>query len=197
MGDRATVVSLRSATAVAVLIVLVITSWQRLKQQFQGYMKRAGGLCLWLLSPASLPAVHVKRNLHARIGMSTSGDGENARQWFGHAPKAYTSTVALVPPEDAWPPLQVHAFCHTGMLTLPEACFRMWRLTAPKSLSWPQAMRASLHDKGLYRWPPHINLLYPFLQHSFAECALNEFAPVLAQLSPFQITLDSLGIFGG
>jgi len=97
--------------------------------------------------------------------MSTSGDGENARQWFGHAPKAYTSTVALVPPEDAWPPLQ--------------------------------AMRASLHDKGLYRWPPHINLLYPFLQHSFAECALNEFAPVLAQLSPFQITLDSLGIFGG
>jgi 2'-5' RNA ligase superfamily len=54
--------------------------------------------------------------------------------------KTHSSTVALVPPEDSWAPIQ-HA-------------------------------RYELQDKGLYRWPPHCNLLYPFVEmREFELCA--------------------------
>jgi poly(A) polymerase len=54
--------------------------------------------------------------------------------------KTHSSTVALVPPEDSWAPIQ--------------------------------RARYELQDKGLYRWPPHCNLLYPFVEkHEFELCA--------------------------
>ena len=62
--------------------------------------------------------------------------------------KVYTSTVALVPPEEAWLPIQ-------------------------------QA-RESLRDKGLYRWPPHINLLYPFVPEEHFAQAADALAPAAA-----------------
>uniref|UniRef100_A0A914V288 2'-5' RNA ligase family protein n=1 Tax=Plectus sambesii TaxID=2011161 RepID=A0A914V288_9BILA len=56
-----------------------------------------------------------------------------------------------------------------------------------------QAIRA-LHDKQFYRWPPHINLLYPFYSDSdnvFDECAKNVAKRfVSSQLQPITIHLD-------
>ena len=79
--------------------------------------------------------------------------------------KVYTSTVALVPPEVAWLPIQ-------------------------------QA-RESLRDKGLYRWPPHINLLYPFVPEEHFAQAADALAPAAAATPPFELTLDTFGVFGG
>ena len=44
---------------------------------------------------------------------------------------AHETSVALVPPDSAWPPIQ--------------------------------DARMLVQDKGLWRWPPHANLLYPFV----------------------------------
>lgn len=79
--------------------------------------------------------------------------------------KQHSSTVALIPPEEVWPPIQ--------------------------------AAREALRDKGLYRWPPHINLLYPFVSPDEFGAAIELLSPALATLAPPTITLDSLGCFGG
>ena len=79
----------------------------------------------------------------------------------------------------------------------------------PPEEVWPQvqAARTALRDKGLYRWPPHMNLLYPFVEpalvirsmqpdprHLFAAALL---ASSLEALAPPVITLDALACFGG
>lgn len=79
--------------------------------------------------------------------------------------KQHTTTVALVPPEAAWPPIQ--------------------------------AARLALRDQGLYRWPPHINLIYPFLPPTDFGAAVSELAPAVAGVPPFEITCDTLACFGG
>ena len=79
----------------------------------------------WLLSPTARHAALSRAQCTASLA--------------DHS-KVYTSTVALVPPEEAW-------------LAIQQA-------------------RESLRDKGLYRWPPHINLLYPFVpEEHFAQAA--------------------------
>lgn len=69
----------------------------------------------------------------------------------------------------------------------------------PPEEAWPpfQAAREALRDKGLYRWPPHINLLYPFLPPADFTDAVALLAPAAASVQPFSITCDSLGVFGG
>jgi len=79
--------------------------------------------------------------------------------------KVHTSTVALVPPETLWPPIQ--------------------------------AARIALRDKGLYRWPPHINLLYPFVPEADFPAAVAALSPALDEIDPTIISLDALGVFGG
>ena len=79
--------------------------------------------------------------------------------------KVHHATVALVPPEECWPPIQ-------------EA-------------------RLELRDRGIYRWPPHINLLYPFAPADEMALALARLAPAAAALPPFELDLDQLGTFGG
>lgn len=81
------------------------------------------------------------------------------------APKQHKSTVALIPPEEAWPSIQ--------------------------------AVRYELYDKGLYRWPPHINLLYPFVHTDFFPEAIQALVHSTRACEPFELTLDSLGVFGG
>ena len=62
-----------------------------------------------------------------------------------------------------------------------------------------QGTRATLKDRGYYRWPPHINLLYPYLDP--ASDVHGEVLPALAAaaatVSPFRVTLKTLGTFGG
>ena len=80
-------------------------------------------------------------------------------------PKVHHSTVALVPPDDAW--------------------------------STIQAARRSLGDRGLYRWPPHINLLYPFVPPDRYPDALPRISAALRNIEQFELSLDALGCFGG
>jgi len=62
-----------------------------------------------------------------------------------------------------------------------------------------QGTRFLLKDRGYYRWPPHINLLYPYLDP--ASDVHGEVLPALAaaaaSVSPFRVTLKTLGTFGG
>jgi 2'-5' RNA ligase len=61
-----------------------------------------------------------------------------------------------------------------------------------------QAARKALRDKGLYRWPPHMNLLYPFVAPAHFGAAAALLASSLEALAtPPVITLDALACFGG
>ena len=91
-----------------------------------------------------------------------SGDGDVSRAGKKLA-KIHASTVALIPPDEAWDQLQ--------------------------------ALRYELQDKGLYRWPPHVNLLYPFLVESHIPLVLSKLRTSLREVQPFQVTLQEFGLF--
>jgi len=69
----------------------------------------------------------------------------------------------------------------------------------PPESCWTQIsdIRIQLQDKGYYRWPPHINLIYPCIH----ESKLDSFAPKLVEnlkaIQPFDITLTGFNVFGG
>jgi len=73
------------------------------------------------------------------------------------------TTVALIPPDAAWPPIQ--------------------------------AARWLVRDKGLWRWPPHANLLYPFVAPRRFREAAPVLAAALADIAPFEVTLSEMRIF--
>lgn len=70
-------------------------------------------------------------------------------------------------------------------------------------------MRQKLKDPGLYRWPPHVNLLYPFLDlrpvdNSDDDINRDKIQQIVLQLqtattqcAPFAVTLNRFGTFGG
>ena len=67
--------------------------------------------------------------------------------------KTHSSTIALVPPDEAWETVQ--------------------------------ALRYTLEDKGVYRWPPHVNLLYPFVVESHIPLALPKVRAALSNTFGF------------
>ncbi|MEO0967646.1 MAG: poly(A) polymerase [Cyanobacteria bacterium J06639_18] len=52
-----------------------------------------------------------------------------------------------------------------------------------------------LHDARYKRWMPHINLIYGFLPESYFVEAGKIIAPIIANLEPFIVTLDSFQTF--
>ena len=74
---------------------------------------------------------------------------------------------------------------------------------------WEQITRArtEFKDPGLFRWPPHVNLLYPFLNskpqddgsdmHLVDPAILKRLHEATRQVEPFQVSLERLGTFGG
>ena len=82
------------------------------------------------------------------------------------------------------------------------------------TVAWEALTRArlELRDPGFYRWPPHANLLYPFLElksmktrsaGSEAELGplfdgdmLDALERVAAKCCPFEVTISELGVFG-
>lgn len=58
-----------------------------------------------------------------------------------------------------------------------------------------QSLRYSLRDRGLYRWPPHINILYPFIRPVDIDITL--ISSVLRDQSPFEVRLQDFQTFGG
>jgi 2'-5' RNA ligase len=94
--------------------------------------------------------------------------------------------------------------CLTICLVPPPSATNAWeRLTDA---------RKECKDPGFYRWPPHANLLYPFLEPSFDKESskskdeqLSEYrkqlskslTSVAAQCKPFDVEMNALGTFGG
>lgn len=65
-------------------------------------------------------------------------------------------------------------------------------------------MRKQLKDPGFFRWPPHSNLMYPFLDVSPKETdnakveeILEQLRSATQQIEPFPVRLQQLGTFGG
>lgn len=58
--------------------------------------------------------------------------------------------------------------------------------------------RRQLKDPGFFRWPPHANLLYPFIEikNDLHDIVL-KLRNATRQCPAFQVSLDSLGTFGG
>lgn len=100
---------------------------------------------------------------------------------------SYTSTLCIVPPES-----------NVGI--------------------WQQLTQArtDLKDPGLFRWPPHINLLYPFYEiptinpqqkqgditttdeeENSILSLLSQVRKATSQINPFHVSLHSFGCFGG
>jgi 2'-5' RNA ligase len=97
-------------------------------------------------------------------------------------PKVHSVTVCMVPP--------------------PEQT-ETWKILSE--------MRLQLKDPGYYRWPPHVNLLYPFLKLNHTtnftsndDNSLESVSGIVKQLEsatrripPFRVVLDRFGTFGG
>ena len=73
------------------------------------------------------------------------------------------TTVAIIPPDAAWPPIQ--------------------------------AARNLVRDRGLWRWPPHANLLYPFVAPRAFYHAAHHLAGPLRSVEPFDVTLKEMRLF--
>ena len=82
---------------------------------------------------------------------------------LGSRKLVHHTTVALIPPDDAWDPIQ-------------EA-------------------RALVRDRGLWRWPPHANLLYPFHEPAEFDLAAPILSHALASVQPFELELREFDIF--
>lgn len=110
---------------------------------------------------------------------------ENSRRKSQHT-KVHSVTVCVVPP-----PENVH----------------VWQTLSK--------MRKELKDPGYFRWPPHVNLLYPFVKlpnHSYnagadgiSECnddwslsdVVEKLESATRNIPPFSIQLNEFGTFGG
>jgi 2'-5' RNA ligase len=79
---------------------------------------------------------------------------------------------------------------HTAVAIVPPCC---------DHLAWGKIMdiRLKLRDKGYFRWPPHVNLFYPFVESEEFEESASKIFEALATVCPFNIELSEFGVFGG
>lgn len=68
----------------------------------------------------------------------------------------------------------------------------------PDCEQWPaiQAIRIA-NDREVHKWPPHMNVFYPFVPESDFEFVASSLAKELAQLGELRIRFSSMGNFGG
>lgn len=89
------------------------------------------------------------------------------------------------------PKVEMLKLAHHSTLAIVPSCSEtiVWRRLTE--------LRTELKDKGLYRWPPHINLNYPFINPSQYDQILPRLEENLVSIEPFRITLSHFGTFGG
>jgi 2'-5' RNA ligase len=64
----------------------------------------------------------------------------------------------------------------------------------PKDWGPIQAIREQ-HDGQCFRWPPHVNLLYPFYLPQYFYHAVPRLVTACAEITPFEVTLAEIRIF--
>jgi len=109
-------------------------------------------------SAAFVTTSAVQRTVLSRLSMAASECGGAPV-----LPKVFESALAIIPPGEAWPPLQ--------------------------------RARTEQRDAGLIRWPPHANLLYPFVPLQHFDKLGPALAKALQDLPPFTITLAKFASF--
>ena len=60
-----------------------------------------------------------------------------------------------------------------------------------------QQTRWNLRDKGYFRWPPHVNLVYPFINPASYDAVIPALTEAASNIQPFRVTLNTFGTFGG
>ena len=114
-------------------------------------------------------------------------------------------------------PMGITSNCF-DLRTKKSHCTTICMVPPPSSkMAWSRltSARRACRDPGFYRWPPHANLLYPFIEplfdsHRDSDEArteemrskfMSEVAVHLSQAAekcmPFDVTLNSFGTFGG
>ena len=89
------------------------------------------------------------------------------------------------------------------MIELDEACDAPpahphgARDDIPPDDAWDpiQEARALVRDRGLWRWPPHANMLYPFHEPAEFDLAAPILSHALASVRPFEVELREFDIF--
>lgn len=57
--------------------------------------------------------------------------------------------------------------------------------------------RTYLRDPGLFRWPPHANLLYPFINIDSSDDVIQRLEDATRLIEPFRCKIEKFGTFGG
>jgi 2'-5' RNA ligase len=68
----------------------------------------------------------------------------------------------------------------------------------PPGLVYDKLMetRRRLGDEDYHKWPPHINLLYPFVERASFKSVIPILQEGLKDVEPFELILSDLGVFG-
>lgn len=132
-----------------------------------------------------------------RLAMVSSATNDNDNAIEGCAD---TSSPLQASDNDRVPPPQpkkIHSVT-VCMVPPPEYTY-VWETISD--------FRLKMKDPGFYRWPPHANLMYPFLQLGSTKDdearkvkiqeMVEKLQTAMRQCSPFKVTLDRFGTFGG
>ena len=68
-------------------------------------------------------------------------------------------------------------------------------LTPPRDRWDPIQEIRERHDAHMYRWMPHITLLYPFVKRPLFDEAEEKIRRTLQRIEPFEVTLARFGHF--
>ena len=81
-------------------------------------------------------------------------------------------------------------FSKTSVMTTPTTAIAV----LPPEHLWPriQSIRQR-HDRVFSRWPPHVNLIYPFVEPT--ERLVTKLSAAIARISLFRLTLDRPTLF--
>ncbi|KAL9186017.1 hypothetical protein ACHAXT_005255 [Thalassiosira profunda] len=104
---------------------------------------------------------------------------------------------------------------HFNLPARKSHCMTVCFVPPPSATNaWEQLteVRRECKDPGFYRWPPHANILYPFLEPVYEKDGENSkdvqrgrfragvarhLAKAAEQCNPFDVTIDSFGTFDG
>jgi 2'-5' RNA ligase len=130
--------------------------------------------------------------------------------------KKVDETVPIITGDQEKPP------DHFDLPSAKSHCLTICMVPPPTATAaWAQltSARRSCRDPGFYRWPPHVNLLYPFVEPifdidgdldkasrnekkedirtAFMTAVCSHLSKAAKQCMSFDVTLDSFGTFGG